>query len=133
MTHTVILATQAQRDLAHKMIDRAPPGYVVKIVEPKRTTDQSAKMWAMLTDISRAKPVINGEIQRFTPEEWKSRIMHACGWEQQFLPGLDGRPFPSGFKSSQMSKSQMSSMIEWMYAWGDERGVQWSEPNPYEG
>jgi hypothetical protein len=59
--------------------------------------------------------------------------MHACGWECQFLPGiLDGHPFPVGFRSSQMSKSQMSAMIDWMQAWGDEQGVRWSEPESKE-
>lgn len=127
MTHTVILATQAQRDLAHKMIDRAPPGYVVKIVEPKRTLDQNARFWAAMTDVSRSKP--EGRVH--TPEVWRSLFMAACGYEVQFLQGLDGNPFPAGFKTSRLSKRQMSDLLSWVYAWGDERGVQWSEPNPY--
>jgi hypothetical protein len=118
-----ILSTAFSRQRAKEAIDQAPEGYVATIGEQKRTAEQSDKMWAMLTDISLAKP--GG--QRFTPEEWKARIMHACGWECQFLPGiLDGHPFPVGFRSSQMTKSQMSAMIDWMQAWGDEQGVIWT-------
>ena len=64
-----------------------------------------------------------------TPDEWKPRIMHACGFECQFLPGiLDGHPFPVGFRSSQLTKKQMSALIDWMQAWGDEQGIRWSDP-----
>ena len=122
--HKIILASKFARERAHALVERAPPNFVVSIDAPKRTLDQNRKMQAMLTDISVSKP--GGE--RFTPEEWKERIMHACGWECQFLPGiLDGRPFPTGYRSSRMTKAQMSAMIDWMQAWGDEQGVRWTD------
>ena len=52
--------------------------------------------------------------------------MNACGWECQFLEGLDGRPFPQGFRSSHLTKSQMSNLIEWLLAFGAEHGVRWT-------
>ena len=55
-------------------------------------------------------------------------LMKSCGWEVQFLPGLDGRPFPHGFRSSKMTVGQMSDLIEFIYAFGSEHGVEWSEP-----
>lgn len=123
MTHRIALSSQYARERAHGLIDRAPAGYVVTIAEPKRTGEQNDLFWQMLTDISVTKPMG----QRYTPEEWKPRIMHACGWEVQFLPGiLDGHPFPVGFRSSQLSKRQMSALIDWMQAWGDEQGVHWT-------
>jgi hypothetical protein len=121
--HTVIIGSQPSRDRAKSLVDRAPPGYVMTIREQRRTNEQSDKMWAMLTDISRAKPLG----RRHTPEEWKALAMNACGWECQFLEGLDGRPFPAGFRSSRLTKSQMSTLIEWLYAFGAEHGVQWSD------
>ena len=66
--------------------------------------------------------------RRHTPDDWKAIMMNACGWESQFLEGLDGRPFPQGFRSSQLTKSQMSTLIDYMQAFGDEHGVVWSEP-----
>ncbi len=120
---TVILAGQPQRDLAKALIDRAPPYAVVNVRDAKRTTDQSDKMWAMLSDISRAKPMG----RRHTPDDWKALAMNACGWECQFIEGLDGRPFPQGFRSSKMTKAQMSDLLTWLYAFGAEHGVQWSE------
>jgi hypothetical protein len=121
--HKAVLTNQFSRERFKRIVDQAPPGYVAEVRAPKRTLSQNDKFWSMLTDISLSKP--GGA--SYTPEEWKARIMHACGWECQFLPGiLDGHPFPVGFRSSQMSKSQMSAMIDWMQAWGDEQGVKWT-------
>lgn len=120
---TVILAADSQRALAKQLIDRAPPYAVVNVREAKRTQEQSAKMWAMLSDISRAKPLG----RRHTPDDWKAILMNACGWECQFIEGLDGRPFPQGFRSSQLTKAQMSNLIEYMLAFGAEHHVPWSD------
>ena len=65
--------------------------------------------------------------RRHTPDDWKAIAMNACGWECQFCEGLDGRPFPMGFRSSQLTKAQMSTLIEWLQAFGDEHGVRWSQ------
>jgi len=51
----------------------------------------------------------------------------------QFETGLDGAPFPIGYSSSKLTKAQMADLIEFMYAFGAENCVEWSEPNPYEG
>ncbi len=124
---TVRLASQQQRDLAKRLIDIAPEGAIVNVREAKRTLDQSAKMWAMLSDISRSKP--QGRVH--VPEVWKALMMAACGHEVQFLMGLDGNPFPHGFKSSNLTKKEMADLITFMQAWGDENAVRWSEVKPY--
>lgn len=121
--HTIHLTSDWQRARAHRLIEQAPVGYVVTVNEPKRTCAQSDKMWAMLTDISHAMPMG----RRHTPDDWKAIVMNACGWECQFVEGLDGRPFPKGFRSSELTKAQMSTMIDWMQAFGDEHGVQWGD------
>lgn len=126
--HTVILHGDSQRRFAHGLIDKAPPGYVVKISEPKRTLEQNSKLWAMLTDLSVQKP--EGICQ--TPDDWKAIVMNACGFECQFVHGLDGRPFPVGFRSSRLTKAQMSDMIEFIYEYGSRQGIVWSEPQEAE-
>ena len=125
---TIILAGEAQKHLAHRLIEAAPIGAVLNIREAKRTLDQSAKMWAMLSDISRAKP----DGRTHTPDVWKALMMSACGYEVQFLMGLDGNPFPHGFKSSNLTKKEMADLITFIQAYGDEHGIRWSEPHPYE-
>ncbi|WP_226552939.1 recombination protein NinB [Celeribacter naphthalenivorans] len=120
---TIILRGRSQRQFAHTLLDKAPADAIVNIRKATRTVDQNAKMWAMLSDVSRARP--EGRI--CTPETWKCLFMHALGHETRFELGLNGEPFPVGFRSSSLNKEQMSDLIEFIYAWGSERGVVWTE------
>lgn len=123
MSQTVILRGSMQREFAKLLIDKAPADAVVKISEAKRTDDQNAKMWAMLSDISRTKP----EGRSHIPEVWKCIFMAALGHETIFETGLDNRPFPIGFRTSKLTKAQMSDLIEFIYAYGAQHNVKWSE------
>ena len=126
MTQTVILRGASQRALAKQMIDRAPADAVVKISEATRNADQNAKMWAMLSDISRTKP----EGRHWTPETWKCAFMHSLGHQVRFCEGLDNSgPFPMGFSSSKLTVRQMADLITVIAEYGDRHGVRWSEPN----
>lgn len=123
MTQTTILRGLSQRAFAKQLIDRAPQDAVVRISAPTRTLDQNAKMHAMLSDISRAKP----EGRCHTPEVWKALMMHACGHAVQFETGLNGQPFPIGFRSSRMTVAQMSDLIEFMYEYGARHAIAWTD------
>ena len=124
MAQTVILVGPSQRAFAKQLIDRAPYEAIVTVKAATRSNEQNAKLWAMLSDLSRAKP----EGRMHTPEVWKQLVMHACGHAVQFEIGLNGQPFPTGFRSSRLNKAQMSDLIEWIYAYGAEHGVVWTEP-----
>lgn len=125
---TVILAGPQQRALAKGLIETAPHNAVVNIRPEGRSLDANARMWAMISAVSRAKP----DGRRHTAEVWKCLFMKACGHHVQFLEGLDGEPFPAGFRSSRLSKAQMADLITFIRAYGDEKGVAWSEPHPDE-
>lgn len=120
---TIILRGPDQRSLACRLIQSAPDDAIVNVRVASRTTDQNAKLWAMLSDLSRAKP----EGRRHPPEIWKALTMHACGWEVQFQTGLNGEPFPVGYRSSRLTVAQCSDLIEFIYSYGAEHGVEWSE------
>ena len=122
---TIRLTSPHNRRFAHELVDAAPMGAVVNVREATRTNDQNAKMWAMLSDVSRAKP----EGRVWTPDVWKAAFMHALGHEILWQPGLDGRtPFPAGFRSSRLSKREMIDLIEVIYEYGARHGVVWTEP-----
>jgi hypothetical protein len=123
MTQTVWLRGEHQRRLAHQLIDKAPINAVVKISPEQRSLDQNNKMWAMISDVSRQKP----EGRLHVPEVWKAIFMAACGHEVQFENGLDNKPFPIGFRSSNLSKTQMADLIEYMYFYGSKHDIKWSE------
>lgn len=117
----LILANSSVRERAHRWVDALPAGTRVEFKQPKRTTEQNAKMWAMLTDIATQKEHCG---QRHSAETWKVIFLHALGRETQFIPALNGAGFlPIGQSSSDLSKSEMSDLIELMHAWGAEHGV----------
>lgn len=121
---TIILRGPAQRAMAKRLIDAAPTDGVVNVSGPKRNLDQNARLWAMLSDISRAKP----EGRHWTPETWKAAFMHSLGHQCQFAEGLDGSgPFPVGFRSSRLTVRQMADLITVIQEYGDRHGVRWSE------
>ena len=123
MTQTVHIRGDYQRRLAHQLIDKAPLNAVVKVSPEKRTPAQNDKMWAMLSDVSRQKP----QNRTHTPEVWKAVFMASFGYEAKFEHDLDGRPFPIGFRTSQLTVPQMRDLIEFIYAYGSKNEVKWSE------
>lgn len=122
MTQTVILRGREQRTLAQRMIEAAPVDAVVRIAPKGRSLDQNALLWALLSDVSRAKPMG----RKHTPEVWKSLFCHACGHAVQFEMGLNGQPFPTGFSTSKMTVQEMCDLTTFIMAWGDEQGVEWT-------
>ena len=122
-TRRITLASIKQRTMALMILDALKDGWRMSIGKRTRSQDQNDKMWAMLTDISLAKP----EGRKCTPDDWKCLVMHACGHDVQFMEGLDGKPFPVGFRSSHLKVGEMSTLIEWIYAYGNDHGVEWSE------
>ena len=122
---TLILSNPVVRARAHRLIDMAPDRAVLNIAAPKRTLDQNAKMHAMLSDVARAKPMG----RNLPTETWKALFMNAAGFTCSFEPTLDGQGvIPLGFKSSALNKAEFSDLIEAIYAFGAEHGVEWSEP-----
>lgn len=119
-----ILINQRVRQNAVNAVLDAPDGYVVTISEPKRSLEQNAKLWVMLSDVANSRP----EGREWTPETWKSAFLHALGHQVRFAEGLDGSgPFPLGFSSSKLTVKQMADLITTIYQYGDKHGVAWTE------
>ncbi|MET4187646.1 hypothetical protein ABIB86_000405 [Bradyrhizobium sp. JR1.7] len=122
-----IIRTQKDREEAMLWVTKAPIGTRIELRGPKRSKEQSDKMWAMLTDIVKAGKTIND--RKLTTEEWKVVFLQALGHEPDVLPTLDGKGFFSlGYSSSKLSKEEMSDLIEYIYAWGAENSMVWSDP-----
>ncbi|MHC2462084.1 recombination protein NinB [Bradyrhizobium embrapense] len=121
----LILTGRDVRDRAIRWINQAPAGTRVEFKAPQRTIEQNDRMWAMLTDI-----VSQHDFGRpYTTDEAKVVFMQACGKEFTVLPTLDGKGFvPYGQSSSDLSVGEMHDLIEFMFAWGAENGIVWSEP-----
>lgn len=121
----LILRAQTDRARASKWLQDAPWGTRVEFKGPKRTLPQNDRLWAALTDVAR-QAEHNG--RRYTPDQWKVLFMHACGREVQFIPSLDGSTFiPWGQSSSDLSKQEMSELIDFIAAWGAEHGIEFND------
>lgn len=124
MTQHVILRGGYQRRLAKELIDKAPDNAVVRISEARRSLEQNDKMHAMLSDIARAKP----EGRVYTAEIWKCLFMDECGFKPRWIPSLDGQSVVNtGFRSSRLTIREMSELIECMYAFGAQHGIEWTD------
>lgn len=121
----IILDKPGAATRAFDLIRKSPVGTRVEFKGAKRTLPQNDRMWAMLTDIATQKEHFG---RRYTPDQWKAIFMDAHGAELQYIPTLDGLTFlPWGFRSSDLSKEEMSELISFMQAWGDQNGVVWHD------
>lgn len=118
------ILTRRNRMDVLKEVQGLPDGYEVVLRAPSRSTDQNAKMWAMLSDIASACP----EGRKHSTEVWKALFMHALQYEVRFEQGLNGEPFPVGFRTSRLSKAQMADLITFIAEYGDRHGVRWTDP-----
>jgi hypothetical protein len=120
MTETIRLQSRAHRLYAIDKIAEAPVGWIVTIKEETRRDAQNRLFWEIMGDLAKAEP----DGRKWTKETWRDAIMHARGHQVQFAQALDGSgPFPVGFRSSHLSVSQMSEVIEYAFSYGAERGV----------
>ena len=119
--HTLRLGKD--RTTAHRWVDRAPEGWVMKLGAPTRSDEQNRKLWPMLTDLRRQVPELAG----YQLDDIKLRFLNALGVEMRMLPVLEGQGmFPIGMRSSTLTKEQFSGLLELINEYGARHGVQWS-------
>ena len=119
------LLGDTQRAYAHRVIDQAPLGYVVKVAAETRRDAQNRKLWPMLQDIQKQVP----GFETFSLDDIKLRFLNVLGAELRFLPQLEGEGmFPVGLRSSTLTVSQFSALVELIYQLGSKHDVRWSEP-----
>jgi hypothetical protein len=123
------LVHPAARRMAAECIAQAPDGYVVTVQEPTRSLEQNSKLHAALSDIA---DQIEWHGERMDVDDWKRLLTAAWARAERqqvkLVPALDGNGFDVLYRrTSRMSKSEMSSLIEYLHAWGTEQGVKWSD------
>jgi hypothetical protein len=82
-------------------------------------------MWAALSDIAMQLPWHG---QKLRPEDWKLVFLDALKHEFRMVPNLDNTGFVNlGRSSSDLSKSEMSDLIELIAAFGAQHGVKFGD------
>lgn len=121
---TVRINGDADRKLIARWAAQVPVNTTVEFRAPRRSTDQNALMWSLLTQISK-------EVEWFgkkrSPEDWKD-LTTAALRGAEFVPGLTpGTVVPLGMRTSQMTSAEINELIESLFAFGAERGVKFRE------
>lgn len=117
----LILSNPDVRKRASEWVAKAPDGCRVEFKEPRRSTDQNAKLWATLTDVASQATHMG---RKYSSADWKSLFMHAMGREMTFIPTLDGKTFlPIGLSSSDLSKAEMSALLAFIESWAAENDI----------
>ena len=122
----IVLAYASDRAKAHTWIDKAPVNTRVTFQGPKRSIPQSDAMWARLTEIAEQK-TYHG--LKLSADDYKLLFLDALKREVRMVPNIDGNGFVSlGRSSSDLSKEEMSDLLELIAAWGAQNGVVFKEP-----
>jgi hypothetical protein len=129
MKQRFILSHDTARQRALSAVSAAPEGMVVEIKEPTRSLEQSAKLHAMLGDVA-AQVEWHG--MKLHKDIWKrlctAAMLRELGESPMLVPSLDGHGVEIIYeKTSTMGVRMMAALIEWVYAFGGEKGVLWSE------
>lgn len=95
----------------------------VEIKPETRSSEQNAKMWAMLGEIANQ---VDWYGQKLDSSDWK-HVFTASLKKQRTVPGIDGGFVVLGLATSKMIVADMAELIELMLAFGTQRGVKFSD------
>jgi hypothetical protein len=122
----VVIRREADRNLVATWAQKVPVGTRVEMKAPKRSLPQNDRMWAMLTEIAQQVPYHG---LKLTADDFKLLFLDALKREVRMVPNLDGNGFVSlGRSSSDLSKDEMSMLLELIAKFGAEHGVVFREP-----
>lgn len=123
MKRTFILAHDRARQNAIQFIASAPAGYCVTVAEPTRTLEQNSLLWPLLQKL--ADQVVWYGV-KLSADDWKD-LLTASLRKQRSAPGLDGGFVVFGERTRTYSKAEFSELIELVYAFGAQRGVEFEK------
>ena len=122
----VILNRASDRERIQAWAAKAPWGTRVTFQEAKRTTDQNARMWAMLTEVARQ---VKWDGLKLSADDWKLIFMAALKQELRMVRNLDGTgSVQLGRSSSDLSVAEMGDLMDLIAAFGAREGVTFAEP-----
>lgn len=115
---TVTINTDADRDKVARWARETGTGTVVEFRKKSRSTEQNAKLHAMLGEIAEQ---VDWYGQKLSATDWKN-MFTASLRKANVVPGIDaGTVVPLGISTSTMTVDEMSNLIELIYAFGAQR------------
>ncbi len=124
----IILAGDRERAKAINWIATAPVNTRLEFKAPRRTLPQNDRMHAMLTEIAAQVPIWGGV--KVGKDDWKFIFLDALKRELRLVPNLDGTGLVnlSGRSSSDLTKEEMSGLIDLIHQFAASHGVTLHDP-----
>ena len=116
---TIRLIGNQTRRVACELVMKSPDGWVVTFNEERRTLEQSSKFYALCTRLAQSDLTWDGERQ--VKRSWHDLLIHA--WmlatdrNPRLLPGLNGGRVSLLMSTRDMTKPEMSELIDFASAW----------------
>ncbi|MCW2228116.1 recombination protein NinB [Bradyrhizobium elkanii] len=121
---SVTIRGEDDRKSAISAIVSAPLNTRIDVSEAKRSLPQNDLMWQRLTDLSNQ---VDWYGHKLTPTDWKD-VMTAALRKSRVVPNMEGDGFVQlGLHTSDMTKEEMTALLDLMDAFGAERGVKFRD------
>jgi len=118
------LFSPRSRSQAIDAVRQAPEHWIVEIKPRTRSLDQNAMLWRLLTITANNVPwVVNGKQTMLTPDDWKDIFTASLHQENRIAKGIQGGFVMLGRSTSVMSIPAMTELIEFIYNFLAEQGV----------
>lgn len=139
MNKSLVITGNLSRKAACNYVMQAELGQVFNLADPKQSDVQREKYHAMIADVAKQNDRFDSEVwKRLLIDQFKSETNNdqfpklRDYWRREqikIMPSLDGqRVITLGEQSRKFPIYVSSAFIEWLYAWGAENEIVWSEP-----
>ena len=137
MKKVYILANPLARANCLEAVKTAQDGYMVVISEPVKKRIQEEKYHAMIGDIAKQSLFMG---QKCDVDDWKrllvdafAKVMRDAGTplhhDGRVVPSLDfERVVQLGIQTKDFYVKEAADFIEYLYSYGADKGVVWTEP-----
>ena len=125
----VRLANEGMRQRLHRLIDMLPVGWVVRFSAATRSLEQNALLHALISEAV-AKGFATDSGRRLTTDDAKTAFVAAWmreNGEDSDIIVMDGHAIQLRRSTTTFTKSEMSSLVEYIYAACAKRGIMLSE------
>ncbi len=120
------LKDETERKRVARLVFDSPLGSRVELKAARRSLPQNDRLWAMLTDIA---DQVQWHGLTLETTDWKLIFLDALKRELRMVPNIDGNGFVNlGRSSSDLSKAEMSDLIELLFMFGANHNVAWKDP-----
>ena len=124
----IVLGSETHRLWVGALVAKYPAGSVVTLEPARRSLAQNAALHSALAEIAEQ---VEWHGQKFSMEIWKRLCTAAWlrekGESPLLVPALDGNGVDIIFeRTSRLSVSQCSELLEWCYAFGAQNGVKFN-------